>query len=281
MTLRLAARFVAAVILAAATGVSVSVPPAGAATCATSSGVSVVVDFGTLGGGVQTSCDAGGASKNAAAMLGAAGYSLTYVQRFPGFVCRINGAPADDPCVNTPPGDAYWGLFWSDGKNGQWVYSSIAAGGLRVPSGGYVGLAWQSSADRRVPGVPASVRPTPKPSPKPSPTPSPTKKPTPTPASAPTPSATVTPTPSATASKSPPKKKPTKKPTALPSSAVPSSVAPSSAESASPVSAPDSDAGDDSAAASAVPTWLVLAVLAALLVGGGAAIVVRRRGSPR
>ena len=54
-------------------------------------------------------CDAGGAGKTAAAQFAAAGFALTRVQRQPGFVCRVEGKPAEDPCVNTPPTDAYWG----------------------------------------------------------------------------------------------------------------------------------------------------------------------------
>ncbi len=279
MTQRLVARLVAAVVLTAATGVSTPAAPASAATCPTSSGVSVVVDFGALGGGVQTVCDTGGSGKDAAAMLASAGYALDYVQRFPGFICRIDGVPAEDPCVNTPPADAYWGLFWSDGKSGDWVYSSIAAGGLRVPAGGYVGLAWQQSVARRVPGVPATVRSSPKPTP--TPTKKPTKKPSPTSAATPTPSASPTPTPAPSATPSrKPAKKPSKKPspTATPSSAAPSSAAPTPTGSPSPVPAAHDE---DSPAASVVPTWLVLAVLAVLLVGGAGAVVVRRRGSPR
>ncbi len=38
--------------------------------------------------------------------------------------------PADDPCVNTPPADAYWGLWWSDGTTGKWTYSSLGAASL-------------------------------------------------------------------------------------------------------------------------------------------------------
>ena len=87
-----------------------------------------------------------------------AGHSLTYVQRFPGFVCHIDGLPADDPCVNTPPADAYWGLWWSDGKTGEWTYSSLGAGSLAVPAGGYVAMVWDGSAgDGTAPGRPGAA----------------------------------------------------------------------------------------------------------------------------
>ena len=108
----------------------------------------MVVDFGALGGGVQTACMAGGAGQSASSLFTGAGFDLSYVQNQPGFVCRINQrpAPADQACVNTPPEDAYWGLWWSDGTSGSWVYSNYGVGSLKVPDGGYVGFAWQTGS---------------------------------------------------------------------------------------------------------------------------------------
>ena len=114
--LRSSARVVAAAVLAAAAYAAAPVPPASAAACSTGHGVTVVVDFHELGGGVQTGCVADGAGDTAAELFPAAGFSLSYVQRQPGFVCRVEGVPAEDPCVNTPPADAYWALYWSDGR---------------------------------------------------------------------------------------------------------------------------------------------------------------------
>ncbi|MDX6371065.1 MAG: hypothetical protein QOD98_53, partial [Nocardioidaceae bacterium] len=108
---------VAAVLATAAAGlglVATSSAPASAAACSGATGVTVVVDHGSLGGGVEQVCNAGGGGEDAVSLFTGAGFALTYVQRQPGFVCRINGQPASDPCVNTPPSDAYWGLWWSD-----------------------------------------------------------------------------------------------------------------------------------------------------------------------
>ncbi|MGZ4456328.1 MAG: hypothetical protein ACXVGM_19035, partial [Oryzihumus sp.] len=112
---RTAARLAAAVLVTAAVGL-LPTAPAQAAACSTGSGVTVVVDFHELGGGVQQVCDAGGAGEDAATQFTESGFSLTRVQRQPGFVCRVDGAPSSDPCQNTPPADAYWGLWWSDGR---------------------------------------------------------------------------------------------------------------------------------------------------------------------
>jgi hypothetical protein len=201
---RLVVRLAVAVLVAAAVGLGVP-GEAQAATCSGAHGVSVVVDFHELGGGVQTACDAGGAGRTADAQLRDVGHALTYVQRQPGFICRIDGQPANDACVNTPPADAYWSLWWSDGKSGKWTYASQGASSLKVPDGGYVGMSWQGSGAKSSPGAPPTThrtQPTSSPTTHPpSPHPSTSTGPAPPSSSAPgdpgassTPSATSNPT---------------------------------------------------------------------------------------
>ncbi len=151
VTLQHAARLAAAALLAAAAGTVLSASPATAETCAADSGVSVVVDATSLGGNIVSSCvpDGGG---DTAASLFEVHHDLTRANRFPGAVCRVDGAPADAECQNMPPGDAYWGLFWSDGSGG-WVYSSEGVDSLNVPDGGSVAFAWQDGGDLEAPGV--------------------------------------------------------------------------------------------------------------------------------
>jgi hypothetical protein len=143
----------AAAVLAVATTVlpGLSVAPAEAAACSDAGGVTVVVDGTGLTGSLSQTC-VGGSGK-ATALFGDAGHTLTRVQRFPGAVCKVDGEPADSSCVNMPPTNAYWGLFWSDGKSGSWAYSSAGVDNLEVPAGGSVALAWQSSNGRRNPAA--------------------------------------------------------------------------------------------------------------------------------
>ena len=84
-------------------------------------------------------------NRNAARAFGNTGHGLTYAQRQPGFVCRVSGLPdpSRETCGNTPPTDAYWGLFWSDGQSGTWSYSSVGIGSLKVPAGGFIGWRFQ------------------------------------------------------------------------------------------------------------------------------------------
>lgn len=122
--------------------------PAAAATCSSTDGVSVVVDSGN---GIQTGC-APGDPASAWAALESAGFRLEGTQRFPAsFICRINGypAPADEPCVQTPPATAYWAL-WSAAAGGGWTYSSTGAASLNPAPGSSVGVAFGAG---RQPGM--------------------------------------------------------------------------------------------------------------------------------
>lgn len=170
-----------------------SAPAAGAATCTTSGGVSVVVDYRELGGSIVTGCAPDGGGKSAAAIFDAAGVALTYATRQPGFVCRVNGAPASDPCVNASPANAYWGLWWADGSQPSWTYSSYGVGSLTVPAGGSVGWSWQQDRTAGTSVPPGAAPPV---------TAASTPTTSPTPSSSPTASASASPTASPTASPS-------------------------------------------------------------------------------
>ena len=146
------AGLVAAALVAAAGLVGLSSGPAAAALCS-GSGVNVVVDFNGLGGGVQKGCAPNGAGKGGDSVFPAAGFSLTYAKRQPGFVCRVKGSPSDDPCMNTAPASAYWGLYWSNGKSGKWTYSSSGVGGTSVPNGGFLAFSWQNGGRSDPPGA--------------------------------------------------------------------------------------------------------------------------------
>ena len=146
--MRLTGGIVAVVATVATTLTALPGAPAGAAGggCTPGHGVTVVVEFNQLGGHDVRRCDAGGGGRPAARLMEDEGLPLTYVQRQPGFVCRVAGAPAQDPCVNTPPDDAYWSLWWSDGSTDSWTYATTGVDSLTVPDGGSVALAWDGRA---------------------------------------------------------------------------------------------------------------------------------------
>jgi hypothetical protein len=186
---------VAALLVGAAAGLGVLAgpsAPAHAAPCSSAKGVTVAVDHGALGGGLASVCVADGAGSSAWKLLDGA-FGITPVQRQPDFMCRIGGVPADAPCVNTPPANAYWGLFHSDGTSGKWTYSSLGAGALKAVQGGYIAVSWQDGGANDPPSLtpaahPKQTQPTsaPKPTKKATPTPTPTGTPTATPTTSPT-----------------------------------------------------------------------------------------------
>ncbi|GAA1765347.1 hypothetical protein GCM10009795_009870 [Nocardioides hankookensis] len=289
-------RLAAACLLAAAAGVGVPASAASAATCSSADGVSVVVDFHELGGGVQSACVADGGGDSATSLFSAAGFPLTYVQRQAGFVCRVAGQPASDPCINTPPADAYWGLWWSDGTSGQWTYATTSAGGLKVPEGGYVAFSWNGSSARSAPGASPAVHPAaPTKAPSSSARPTPTKptslKPTTTkPTSVATPKATSaggaasqSPTSGESASSRPSPSavettpsgaagKPTKSPGGVDGEMLPADP-PSSSDATTTASDPVEPADSGG-----LPTWVGPVVVVLLFAAGGTVAVVRRRG---
>jgi len=179
--------------------------PAQAAACEKGTGTTVVVQ----GHGMNdVRCVPNGAGKNAWVNFESAGFSLGSVPGEPGTVCTINGKPAGGrpECWQL---DAYWGLFWSNGKDGNWTYSSLGAKSLKVGEGGWVAFRFQDGDGKKYPSA-NPVGPAPKPTPKPTvkPTPKPTVKPTSKPSGTPSASPTTstatsaTPTPGGTPSAS-------------------------------------------------------------------------------
>ena len=278
------ARTAAAATLVAAAYAGLPAAPASAAGCASADGVTVVVDFHELGGGVQTACVADGGGQTASQLFPAAGFPLDYVQRQPGFVCRVSGKPADNACVNTPPADAYWALYWSDGKSGRWTYATSGAGGQHVPDGGYVAFSWQGSDDSAPPGA----SPTPHPTASPTPTQGPAQGPAHASSSAPPPSGQASPpgppgaSATATAEGSPTgataepgqrKRKPADP--SAPASGSPTADASATTTGSPALTAASSDPADPDDGG--LPGWVAPAVIVLLFGAAGGATLVRRR----
>ena len=161
--MRRTARLVLAAGLALGGGAAVSAP-AEAAACSTTSGVTVVVTF--PGGRTSTRCAPGDPGSGFAALSGA-GFAVTPVQRFPGALCRIDGTPASDPCVNMPPTSAYWS-YWHASRGGSWSYSTLGAGSHDPAPGSVEGWSFGSGGAPAVAPPPPIVTPRPTTTPRPS-----------------------------------------------------------------------------------------------------------------
>ena len=160
MSTRTPAAFLAALLSLLGVGLVPTPAQAAGGRCAEGTGVTVVVDPGPLGGGIGVGCVPGGAGQPGSQVVPAAGFPLTYVSGAP-FVCRIGGSPGADTedCSGTPPADAYWGLFWSDGDPATWTYASVGITGLEVPEGGSIGWRWQDGGARDLPGAAPTAEP--------------------------------------------------------------------------------------------------------------------------
>lgn len=127
---------------------------AAAGACEGDSGVTVVVDFGTLGGGVETRCAPEPVSSGFDA-LARAGFTYEGTARFPGLLCRIDGKPTakQEACQNAPSSSYYWAYWTASSPGGAWTYSDLGAGNRDPAPGSVEGWAF-SDGCKRQPGAP-------------------------------------------------------------------------------------------------------------------------------
>jgi hypothetical protein len=161
--------------------------------CPTAEGVTVVVDFQELGGGIVVRCAPGPvvAGYTGLDALRDAGFDPVGTRRYGlAFVCRIAGKPAPDQvlpidgdpnyreaCIDTPPPSAFWSYWYAPNK-GSWTYSQGGASNHDPIPGGFEG--WSFSLNHTEDGAPPpGIAPTRPPHPRP------TKPPHPTPTTQP------------------------------------------------------------------------------------------------
>ena len=161
--MRLLARFVAVAGLVVAGGLTLPGGAAQAAACSGTTGVTVVIDYGSSS---STLC---AADRSSAGAVLASVAQVAYVPMYgQGVVCKINGAPSNQTCQRMPPSSAYWAFFHAP-RGGSWSYSSSGVADYDPAPGSVIGFAFGSG------GAPSSAPPAaaPKPQPKPTPKPSP------------------------------------------------------------------------------------------------------------
>jgi hypothetical protein len=249
---------VVGVVTAAVLAPTASATPAADGACRDTAGITVVVDFGATGGGVQIGCSAAPV-KNGFEALIRAGFVITNVSSQPGFLCQIDGQPADDPCTHVPSAAHYWS-YWYAQRGEPWTYSS--SGGSRTPPPGSV-EGWSFGA-----GDPPAVA-----APAPVVTTTTASTPASTPSSAPSPPA-APPTTVAVVPVSP--SEPPDEPSTTTAPAAVGGPAPSAGALAAPavttrvtVAADEGDRGS--------PVGLVAGLTVAAALGGAGALTARRR----
>jgi hypothetical protein len=121
-------------VLAVATATPAGADPIG--DCSATTGVIVAVDFAAWGGNIERGCDVTLTTGYHA--LHVAGFTTSGdAQDGPGFICRIDDEPppSEDPCVTTPPADAYWSYWHADAGQNTWTYSAQGATSYQPPPG--------------------------------------------------------------------------------------------------------------------------------------------------
>ena len=133
--IRLRSALAATALLLPLGGAVVATAPAAVADGCSAAEVTVLVDFASLGGGVQTGCTGGDPASGVEA-LQAAGFPPTRAaaERSGYFVCRISGKPADDPCQRASPAGTAWS-YWHGEPGGTWTYAGQGAGAYDPPPG--------------------------------------------------------------------------------------------------------------------------------------------------
>ncbi len=152
---------VLAVVLAAVSiglvGAMAVIPPSlsqadGAITggsCAPGVGVTVVVDFTSLPGGVVVGC-APGQQASGFAALTAAGFTTGF-EGGPGMACTINGQPAEGyPYCWTTGG--YWS-YWKKARGGSWGFSPTGGAAGPIPVDAIEGWSWAGGFKSTAPGA--------------------------------------------------------------------------------------------------------------------------------
>jgi hypothetical protein len=170
---RAASTLIAALTLAAWISVPSLAKPRPVGDCTAASDATLVVDFGPFGGPLLRAC--GSTPTTGFALLNQGGWRTSGTEHDgPAFVCRIGYAgfhhgtqyptPAQQPCINTPPVNAYW-TYWQAGPGqNTWSYSQLGAPTYRPQPGSislwiFGGTNLSGTSGTAVPKItPASLR---------------------------------------------------------------------------------------------------------------------------
>jgi len=130
--------------------------------CPDATGVTVIVDFGDLGGSTRIRC-APGAQETGVAALQNAGIEITGSQKYGlAVACRLDGKPGpeSESCAGMPSAKAYWS-YWQAPDGGTWTAAQTGASTSNPAAGGFEGWSYahtKSANDLPQPPRVAQVR---------------------------------------------------------------------------------------------------------------------------
>jgi hypothetical protein len=125
--------------------------------CPDANGITVVVDFGDLGGDPLIRC-APGAQATGVAALQNAGIEVTGSQKYGlAVACRLNGKPGPDTesCAGMPSATAYWS-YWQAPNGGTWTAAQAGASTSKPVAGGFEG--WSFAHTKSANDLPQAPR---------------------------------------------------------------------------------------------------------------------------
>ncbi len=127
--------------------------------CSDPTGITVVVDFHDLGGGIEVGCAPQPVDSGFEA-LEKAGFDAKRVQTQPGALCNIDNQP-DRSCAQMPPTSSYW-AYWYAPRGGAWCYATRGPDNRKPPPGTVEGWAFsqgntESSARKPDYGPPPAI----------------------------------------------------------------------------------------------------------------------------
>ena len=127
------------------------------ASCTSTQGVIVAVDFSHFGRPSERGCDP--TTTTGYAALQAAGFvTAGDVQDGSAFICRIDDLPppSQDACSTTPPASAFWSYWHANAGTSKWTLSSLGAASYQTKPGSVD--AWAFGAQTPPTFTPAQVR---------------------------------------------------------------------------------------------------------------------------
>jgi hypothetical protein len=104
--------------------------------------VTIYVDEGTLASTQPTTrCIPVSGRVSGPAFLTRAGYDIVGTKKYPTqIICRLNGAPASDPCITMPPADSYWAILIE--QNNKWTWAQTGIDQATLKNGQGIGLVY-------------------------------------------------------------------------------------------------------------------------------------------
>ncbi|MDJ0378238.1 hypothetical protein [Cryobacterium sp. PH31-L1] len=149
-----------------ASAAATAAPTAEADASGDCTGITVVVDFGTLDADTVTDCVDATDPIAASAALTSTGVSTEgSVEYGDAIVCRVNDRPAADEtvvvdgqasftetCASMPPAYAYWALWVKATPGADWDYAMEGLGTLEVEPGQSLGLVYTTGTETPTPG---------------------------------------------------------------------------------------------------------------------------------